>query len=518
MLEASLRDQLRTYLDLLQQPVELVLSLDESPTSAQLLALAETLVSLSPRLSLRTDGQAQRRPQLQITRPDQDVGVAFAALPLGHEFSSLVLALLHVGGHPPKADPAALAAARSLDRPIEVQTWMNLSCHNCPEVVQAFNTLAAVNPRVRHVAIDGSLFAAEAEARGILAVPTVYVNGQAFGSGRMSFEEIVARLDERAAHRSAEALSRQAPFDVLVIGAGPAGAAAAIYTARKGIRTGLAAERIGGQTLDTLAIENYISVRQTEGPRFASDLERHVRDYEVEWMPGQRAVAVEPAPRAGGTITVRFASGAELKTRTLILATGARWRTLGVPGEEHYRNRGVTFCPHCDGPLFRNKRVAVIGGGNSGVEAAIDLAGIVEQVSLLEFAPELKADRVLIQRLERLPNVTVIRNAQTTEIVGNGQQVTALRYRDRASGQLHELPLAGVFVQIGLVPNTDWLRGVVPLNRFGEIEVDAKGATGVPGIFAAGDATTVPYKQIVIAAGEGAKAALGAFDYLIRNS
>jgi alkyl hydroperoxide reductase subunit F len=518
MLDVTLRDQLRAYLDHLNVPVELVLSLDDSAASNELRALAESILPLSSKLSLRIDGNATRRPQMQITRPGEDVGVAFAAVPLGHEFTSLVLALLHVGGHPPKADPAALDAARTLDRDIVVETWMNLACHNCPDVVQAFNTIAALNPRVRHLAIDGSLYAAEAEARGIMAVPTVYVNGEPFGSGRMTLEEIVARLDTRAAERSAQALSEKAPFDVLVVGGGPAGAAAAVYTARKGIRTGIAAERFGGQTLDTLAIENYISVPQTEGPRFAADLERHVRDYEVEWMPGQRAVSLEPAPTAGGTITVRFENGAALQSKTVILATGARWRTLGVPGEDTYRNRGVTFCPHCDGPLFKGKRVAVVGGGNSGVEAAIDLAGIVEHVTLLEFAPELKADAVLVRKLESLPNVTVIRNAQTTEIVGDGERVTALRYRDRTTEAVVDVPVAGVFVQIGLVPNTDWLRGVVPMNRFGEIEVDAKGATAVPGIFAAGDATTVPYKQIVIAAGEGAKAALGAFDYLIRRA
>ena len=517
MLDDALENQLRTYLQHLRQPVQLVLSLDDSDAGTRLRELAQQVAALSPLLTLRSDGTETRRPMLQITRPGEDVGVRFAAVPLGHEFSSLVLALLHVGGHPPKSDPAALDTARELPGELVFETWMNLDCHNCPEVVQALNTLAAINPRVRHVAIDGSLFADEARQRGILAVPTVYLNGEPFGAGRMTLEEIVARLDTGSRGRSAAQLAERGPFDVLVIGGGPAGAAAAVYAARKGIRTGIVAERFGGQTLDTLAIENYISVPETEGPRFAADLERHVRAYPVDWMPGHRATALHPPAGAGEPIEVEFDGGARLRGRSVILAPGARWKTLGIPGEQDYRNKGVTFCPHCDGPLFKGRRVAVIGGGNSGVEAAIDLAGIVEHVTLLEFAPELKADAVLVQRLHALSNVAVRTNAQTTEIVGDGRQVTALRWTDRASGQTHELPVAGVFVQIGLVPNTDWLRGTVPLNRWGEIEIDARGATAVPGVFAAGDATTVPYKQIVIAAGDGAKAALGAFEHLIRQ-
>jgi alkyl hydroperoxide reductase subunit F len=449
------------------------------------------------------------------------MGVRFAAIPMGHEFTSLVLALLQAGGHPPKIEAELIEQIRALKPETELvfETWMSLTCHNCPDVVQALNLMAVLNPRIRHVAIDGSLFQAEAQARQILAVPLVLLNGEKFASGRMELGEILAKIDTGAAAREAVKLSEKAPFDVLVVGGGPAGAAAALYAARKGIRTGLVAERFGGQTLDTLGIENYVSVPHTEGPKFAAALEQHVREYDVDVMNLQRVAAVEPAQDRGGLATVRLANGAELKSRTVILATGARWRHLNVPGEEQYKTKGVAYCPHCDGPLFKGKKVAVIGGGNSGVEAAIDLAGVVEHVTLIEFADQLKADAVLVNKLKSLPNVAIHTNAQTTEITGDGQKVNGLRFRDRVSGAEHQLELAGVFVQIGLVPNTEFLKGsAVELSRYGEIIIDAKCHTSAEGIFAAGDVTTVPYKQIVIAAGEGAKAALSAFDYLIRSS
>jgi len=394
---------------------------------------------------------------------------------------------------------------------------MSLTCHNCPDVVQALNLMAVLNPRVRHVAIDGGLFKDEVEARQIMAVPSVYLNGQPFASGRMEIGEILAKIDRGAAARDAAKLMQKDAFDVLIVGGGPAGAAAAVYAARKGIRTGIVAERLGGQTLDTLGIENFISVLQTEGPQFAAALEAHARRYDVDIMGGQRVEAITPATAAGGVATVHLANGAELKGRTLILSTGARWRKVNVPGEAEYANKGVAYCPHCDGPLFKGKQVAVIGGGNSGVEAAIDLAGVVGHVTVLEFAEQLKADAVLVRRLRSLPNVTVLTSAQTTEILGDGSKVTGLRFKERASGVERTVELAGVFVQIGLVPNTEWLKGTLELSKHGEIVVDAKGATSAPGIFAAGDATTTPYKQIIIAAGEGAKAALSAFDYLIRH-
>jgi alkyl hydroperoxide reductase subunit F len=384
-------------------------------------------------------------------------------------------------------------------------------------VVQAMNLMAVFNPRIRAMAIDGGLFQAEVEQRQIMAVPSVYLNGELFGNGRMELGEILAKVDTGAAKRAAAQLSEKAPYDVLIIGGGPAGAAAAVYAARKGIRTGIVAERFGGQTMDTLGIENFISVLETEGPKFAAALEAHVRHYGVDLITLQRVARVDPATVPGGHATVTLDNGATLKSRTVILATGARWRNVNVPGEQQYRTKGVAYCPHCDGPLFKGKDVAVIGGGNSGVEAAIDLAGVVRSVTLLEFADKLRADQVLVDKLRSMPNVTIHLNAQTTEITGDGQKMNGLRYKDRVSGAEHHLDLAGVFVQIGLVPNTEFLKGTVELSRFGEIIVDDKCHTSVPGLFAAGDVTTVPYKQIIIATGEGAKAALSAFDHLIRT-
>ncbi|MCK6419610.1 MAG: alkyl hydroperoxide reductase subunit F [Aquabacterium sp.] len=521
MLDADLRPQLQAYLQRLTQPITLVASLDDRAESQQMRELLQAIAELSPLITLRTDGGDDRRPSFQITRADADMGVRFAAVPLGHEFTSLVLALLQAGGHPPKVSPEVIEQIRSLapadGGTLVFETYMSLTCHNCPDVVQALNLMAVLNPQVRHVAIDGGLFTDEVEARQIMAVPTVYLNGQPFASGRMELAEILAKVDTGAAAREAARLAQRAPYDVLIVGGGPAGAAAAVYAARKGIRTGLVAERFGGQTMDTLGIENYISVLETEGPKFAAALEAHVRHYGVDVMNLQRIEQLQPAGAPGGLATVKLASGAELRARTVVLATGARWRNINVPGEQEYRTKGVAYCPHCDGPLFKGKRVAVIGGGNSGVEAAIDLAGVVEHVTLVEFLDQLKADAVLVDKLRSLPNVSMRTHAQTTEVVGDGQKVTGLRVKDRATGAEELIALAGVFVQIGLVPNTEFLKGTLELSKYGEIIVDARCATSVPGIYAAGDATTVPYKQIVIAAGEGAKAALSAFDHLIRN-
>jgi len=407
---------------------------------------------------------------------------------------------------------------RALEGDFVFETWMSLTCHNCPDVVQALNLMAVLNPRIRHVAIDGGLFQDEVEQRQIMAVPTVFLNGEFFESGRMELDQILAKVDTGAAARDAARLAKAEPYDMLVVGGGPAGAAAAVYAARKGIRTGIVAERFGGQTLDTLAIENYISVLETDGPKFAAALEAHVRAYDVDIMNHQQVQALEPAAQPGGMASVKLANGAVLQARSVVLAPGARWKNVGVPGEAEYRTKGVAYCPHCDGPLFKGRSVAVIGGGNSGVEAAIDLAGVVGHVTVIEFLDQLKADAVLVRKLHSLPNVTVHLNAQTLEITGDGSRVNGLRFKDRTSGVEQTVELAGVFVQIGLVPNTEFLRGTVELSRYGEIVIDARGATNVPGVFAAGDATTVPYKQIVIAAGDGAKAALAAFDHLIRTS
>ncbi|GAA4418531.1 alkyl hydroperoxide reductase subunit F [Advenella faeciporci] len=515
MLDANIKTQLKTYLAMVSQPIEIVASLDDGAKSKELKELLQEIASVSDRVTLNEQGTDSRKPSFTINRPGTDISVQFAGIPMGHEFTSLVLALLQVGGHPIKLDEAVIEQIRNLDGDYKFETYFSLSCQNCPDVVQALNVMSIINPRIKHVAIDGALFQDEVDSRQIMSVPTMFLNGESFGQGRSSVEEILAKLDTNAGSRKAEELNAKESFDVLVIGGGPAGAAAAIYAARKGIRTGVAAERFGGQVLDTMSIENFISVKETEGPRFAAQLEEHVRAYEVDIMNLQRAEELIPGDKE---ISVRMENGAVLKSKTVILATGARWRNINVPGEQEYRTKGVAYCPHCDGPLFKGKRVAVIGGGNSGVEAAIDLAGVVAHVTLIEFGEQLRADDVLQRKLRSLPNVDIIISAQTTEIHGDGSKVNGLSYKDRTTGTIHKIDLEGVFIQIGLVPNTEWLKGTVSLSKHGEIEVDAKGQTSVPGVFAAGDVTTVPYKQIVIAIGEGAKASLGAFDHIIRTS
>ncbi|MDX2219204.1 MAG: alkyl hydroperoxide reductase subunit F [Burkholderiales bacterium] len=520
MLDNELKTQLQAYLERLTRPVEIVASVDDRESSREMLALLDDIKNASDKITVRTDGNDARKPSFALTSPGHDIEVTFAGLPLGHEFTSLVLALLQVGGYPPKLEADVIEQIRALkssapDGKFHFETYFSLSCQNCPDVVQALNVMAVLNPSIRHVAIDGALFQDEVNQREIMAVPTTMLNGQVFAQGRMGVEEILAKLDTGAAARDAEKLAAKAPYDVLIVGGGPAGAAAAVYAARKGIRTGIVAERFGGQVLDTMGIENFISVKETEGPKMVAALEEHVRQYNVDIMNLQRAEKLIEGPDYLG---VQLANGATLKARSVVLATGARWRQINVPGEEQYRNKGVAYCPHCDGPLFKGKRVAVIGGGNSGVEAAIDLAGIVEHVTLLEFDGKLRADAVLQDKLYSLPNVRVIVSAQTTEVTGDGSRVNGLSYKDRASGDLHHLELAGVFVQIGLLPNTEWLKGTVALSKYGEIEVDARCHTSIPGVFAAGDVTTVPYKQIIIAMGEGSKAALSAFDHLIRTS
>jgi len=517
MLDSNLKTQLKAYLEKVTQPFEIVASLDDGEKSRELLSLLQDIAGLSDKITLKTDGDDARKPSFSLNRIGGNISLRFAGIPMGHEFTSLVLALLQVGGHPSKTAPEVIEQIKALDGDYRFETYFSLSCQNCPDVVQALNLMAVLNPNVKHVAIDGALFQDEVEARQIMSVPSIYLNGELFAQGRMSEEEILAKLDTGSSARDAEKLKAKDAFDVLVVGGGPAGAAAAIYAARKGIRTGVAAERFGGQVLDTMAIENFISVKETEGPKLARALEEHVREYEVDIMNLQRASQLIPAGE-DGLHRVRFDNGGELKAKTLILATGARWREMNVPGEQEYRGRGVAYCPHCDGPLFKGKRVAVIGGGNSGVEAAIDLAGIVAHVTLLEFGEELRADAVLQRKLNSLPNVRVLKMAQTTEVKGDGQKVTGLVYKDRSSEEMHSVELEGIFVQIGLLPNSEWLKGTLELSRFGEIIVDAKGQTSVPGVFAAGDVTTVPYKQIVIAVGEGAKASLSAFDHLIRTS
>jgi len=523
MLDNNLKAQLGAYLQRLQRPVELRAALDDSEAAQELRQLLKEIGEQSEKISVveddgdvaGTDGAPLRRPSFLIANPGVDSGVRFAGVPLGHEFTSLVLALLHVGGHPPKEEADLLEQVRAIDRPLHFETYYSITCHNCPDVVQALNLMAALNPRISHTAIDGGLFAQEVQAREIMGVPAVFLNGQRFGQGRMELGEIIARVDTGASAREAAKISAKEPFDVLIVGGGPAAATAAIYAARKGIRVGLLGERMGGQLLDTVGIENFISLPHTEGAQLAAAMQHHVSGYAVDCMAQQMASALRRT--AAGLLEIDTESGAVARARAVILATGARWRNMHVPGEEKYRTKGVTYCPHCDGPLFKGKSVAVIGGGNSGVEAAIDLAGITAHVTLLEFADALKADAVLQARLASLANVTTILNAQTTEVTGDGRKVTGITYTDRASGAQHRVALDGIFVQIGLLPNTGWLQGAVELNAQGEIAIDARGLTNVPGVFAAGDCTDAPYKQIIVAAAGGATAALAAFDWLIRQ-
>jgi len=516
MLDAALTDQLSQYLEMLRHPIELIATLGDDAKSAETRELLTQIAALSDKVSARFDGSDARVPSFTIAPTGTPARVRFAGLPLGHEFTSLVLALLWAGGHPPKVDAETIARIKALDTAHQFEMYFSLSCHNCPDVVQALTLIALTNPAFTATLIEGGTYQTEVETRGVMAVPAVFKDGHMWLSGKKTLEEIIAALDIGAEAKAAEAIAAKAPYDVLVVGGGPAGAAAAIYTARKGVRTGIAAQRFGGQVMDTMGIENFISVSHTEGPKLATALEAHVKDYDVDIINLQTAEKLIAADRLAGLHEVVLAGGASLRAKTLILSTGARWRQMNVPGEEEYRNKGVAYCPHCDGPLFKGKRVAVIGGGNSGVEAAIDLAGLVAHVTLIEFDSQLRADAVLQAKLRSLPNATIITSALTTEVLGDGARVTALTYKDRTADTAHQIDLEGIFVQIGLVPNTEWLKGTLDLSPRGEIIVDAHGATSIPGVFAAGDATTVPYKQIIIAMGDGAKAGLSAFDHLIR--
>ncbi|WP_078392684.1 alkyl hydroperoxide reductase subunit F [Shouchella patagoniensis] len=507
-LAAEIKSQLNQYIQLLENDLVIKVNAGEDSVSNEMVDLLDELTAMTSKITLEK-AALPRTPSFSVNRVGEDTGVTFAGVPLGHEFTSLVLALLQVSGRPPKVDQAVIDQIKGIDGKHHFESYISLSCHNCPDVVQALNMMSVINPNITHTMIDGAAFKEEVESKEIMAVPTVFMNGQPFGSGRMSIEEMIAKMGVSV---DADELTSKDPFDVLVVGGGPAGSSAAIYAARKGIRTGVVAERFGGQVLDTLSIENFISVPHTEGPKLAASLEEHVKTYNVDVMNLQTAKKLEK----NDLFELTLENDAVLKAKTVILSTGARWRNVGVPGEQEFKNKGVAYCPHCDGPLFEGKDVAVIGGGNSGIEAAIDLAGIVKHVTVLEFAPELKADRVLQDRLHSLPNVTVITNAQTTEITGDSN-VNGISYKDRATEEIHHVELQGVFVQIGLVPNTEWLGDFVERNRIGEIVVDKHGSTTVPGLFAAGDCTDSAYNQIIISMGSGATASLGAFDYMIRN-
>ncbi|HLR81490.1 MAG TPA: alkyl hydroperoxide reductase subunit F [Bacillota bacterium] len=510
MLNQDIKQQLEQYMQFLEDDVVLKVSVGSDDISKKTQELVDELASMSSKIKVEK-AQLKRTPSFSVNRPGEDTGITFAGLPLGEEFTSLVLALIQVSGRAPKVDEKLIDRIKNLEGDYHFETYVSLSCHNCPVVVQALNVMSVVNPRITHTMIEGGAYKDEIDSKNIMGVPTIFLNGEEWGSGRMELEEILTKLGSEADPSEFE---DKDPFDVLVIGGGPAGGSAAIYAARKGIRTGLLSDRFGGQILDTNTIENFISVKETTGPNLAESIQEHVDHYDVDIMTMQRAKDIE---KKDDYIEVELENGAVLKSKTAILATGARWRNVGVPGEEEYKNKGVAYCPHCDAPLFEGKHVAVIGGGNSGIEAAIDLSGVVKHVTVLEFMDELKADSVLQERLYSLPNVTVIKNAATKEITGDGETVTGITYTDRETNEDEHIELDGVFVQIGLVPNTDWLDDSIKKTKMGEIIVDKNGATNVPGIFAAGDCTDSAYKQIIISMGDGATAALGAFDYLIRN-
>jgi len=514
MLDTNIKTQLKAYFERIESPIVLEATLDDGTQSAQMLELLNEVAEQSTKITVKTSGSSKNIPSFTVGKADEVARIAFSGLPMGHEMTSFILAILQASGYPPKVEQDVIESIKGLEGKKRFQTFISLSCHNCPDVVQALNLMAALNPDIEHEMIDGALFQGLVDEYQIMAVPTVILNGEVFGQGRMSVEEIAAKLDTNTSARDAEKLNSKDAYDSLIIGGGPAGASAAIYSARKGIRTGVVAQKFGGQVADTVGIENFISVKETEGPKLVMALEQHVKEYEVDVMNLQTAKSLN---KTGDEIAITLENGAVLKSKTVILSTGARWREMNVPGEQEYRGKGVAYCPHCDGPLYKGKRVAVIGGGNSGVEAAIDLAGIVSHVTLVEFDTKLRADAVLQKKMHSMPNVTVITNALSKEVLGADGKVTTLRYEDRANNQMHDIALEGIFVQIGLLPNTDWLKGVIDLSPRGEVIIDQKGETSMPGVFAAGDCTTVPYKQIIIAMGEGAKASLSAFDYLIRS-
>jgi len=501
-LDATIKAQLEQYLALLEGDIVIKLSAGSDAVSLEMEALVTEIASMSSKITVET-AQLPRTPSFQIGNR-----VTFAGVPMGHEFTSLIMALLQVSGRKPKVDDKVIDQIKNIRGDYTFTTYISLSCHNCPDVVQALNIMSVLNPGIRHTMVDGAAFQDEVTAKNILAVPYVELNGEMFGSGRMTLEEILAKMGSQADVSDIDGRE----YDVLVIGGGPAGASAAVYAARKGIKTGIVAERFGGQVMDTMGIENLIGTRYTEGPKLVAQLEEHVREYNVDIHNLQRARSIT----RDKMVEVELESGARLKSKTVIISTGARWRNLGVPGEDKFKNKGVAYCPHCDGPLFKGKHVAVIGGGNSGVEAAIDLAGIVGHVTVFEFMPTMKADAVLQARLRSLPNVSIHTNVQVREITGT-EKVNGIDYVERDTQQEQHLALEGVFIQIGLIPNTDWIGDSLERTRFGEIVVDHHGATDMPGVFAAGDCTNTPYKQIIISMGSGATAALGAFDYMIRN-
>ncbi|AEF26216.1 alkyl hydroperoxide reductase subunit F [Streptococcus parauberis] len=509
-LTPDIKNQIKQYLDLLESDIVFQVNLGDDQNSKNVKEFLEEIANMSSKITIE-EKSLTRQPSFKIAQLDKESGVEFAGIPLGHEFTSFVLALLQVSGRPPKIEQELANQIKAIDKELHFETYVSLSCHNCPDVVQAFNIMSVLNPKISHTMIEGGMFQDEVKERGIMAVPTVYLDNQVFSSGRTTVEQLLEKITGPA---SADNFSEKGVYDVLVIGGGPAGNSSAIYAARKGLKTGLLAETFGGQVMETVGIENMIGTLYTEGPKLMAQIEEHTKSYNVDIIKVQLATSIA---KKEDLIEVTLANGAVLQAKTAILALGAKWRNINVPGEDEFRNKGVTYCPHCDGPLFEGKDVAVIGGGNSGMEAALDLAGLCKQVTVLEFLPEVKADQVLQDRAAKTNNLTIITNAATKDIVGQ-DHVTGLNYTDRESQEEKHIDLEGVFVQIGLVPNTQWLKDSgIELTDRGEIVVDGHGSTNIPGIFAAGDCTNSIYKQIIISMGSGATAAIGAFDYLIRQ-
>ncbi|PNY20500.1 NADH dehydrogenase [Streptococcus parauberis] len=509
-LTPDIKNQLKQYLDLLESDIVFQANLGDDQNSKNVKEFLEEIANMSSKITIE-EKSLTRQPSFKIAQLDKESGVEFAGIPLGHEFTSFVLALLQVSGRPPKIEQELANQIKAIDKELHFETYVSLSCHNCPDIVQAFNIMSVLNPKISHTMIEGGMFQDEVKERGIMAVPTVYLDNQVFSSGRTTVEQLLEKITGPA---SADNFSEKGVYDVLVIGGGPAGNSSAIYAARKGLKTGLLAETFGGQVMETVGIENMIGTLYTEGPKLMAQIEEHTKSYNVDIIKVQLATSIA---KKEDLIEVTLANGAVLQAKTAILALGAKWRNINVPGEDEFRNKGVTYCPHCDGPLFEGKDVAVIGGGNSGMEAALDLAGLCKQVTVLEFLPEVKADQVLQDRAAKTNNLTIITNAATKDIVGQ-DHVTGLNYTDRESQEEKHIDLEGVFVQIGLIPNTQWLKDSgIELTDRGEIVVDGHGSTNIPGIFAAGDCTNSIYKQIIISMGSGATAAIGAFDYLIRQ-
>ncbi len=515
MLDNELLEQLKSHFSGLVGQYVFSVFPSQHASQAELLEMLESLATASPKLQVVQQGPEVPEVQFDLLKDGAPTGIRFHAVPGGHEFTSLVLAILNADGKGKLPDEGIVRRVKALKGPIELRTYISLSCTNCPDVVQALNVMALLHGDIRHTMVDGGIATDEVTRLGIQAVPTVYSGDKLLHVGKSTFAELLDVIEEAFGAGDAEVGAQDAvkkAYDVIVVGGGPAGISAAIYSARKGLKTAVIAQKIGGQVQETLGIENMVSITYTEGPRLAADLEKHLRSYPIDLLEHRRVDRIIN----GEVKELRLKGGEILTAGSLILATGAKWRELGIPGEKEYLGRGVAFCPHCDGPFYKGKRVAVIGGGNSGVEAGIDLAGICSHVTLVEFLDVLKADAILVKKLQSLPNVDIVTNVRATEIVGSGATVTGLKMRERSNDEERELSLDGVFVQIGLVPNSGIAKDLLDVNRYGEIVVDARCRTNVPGIYAAGDVTTVPFKQIVIAMGEGAKAALSAFEDRMR--